>query len=54
MDLRLKIKELATHIGVNPDIIINWELKDVKPSKRNQGKIKKFLELIDRNESLST
>ena len=45
MDLGLKIKELAELINVTSDTIINWELRNVKPSKINLRTVKKFLEL---------
>jgi hypothetical protein len=37
MDLGLEIKELAGLINVTSDTIINWELRDVKPSRINLG-----------------
>jgi len=45
MDLGLQIKELAAHLGVTPNTIINWEIRDVKPGNRNSVTLKKFLEL---------
>jgi len=45
MDLGLQIKELATLVHVTCDTIINWELRNVKPSGTNLRMIKKFLEL---------
>ncbi len=45
MDLELQIKELARLVHVTSDTIINWELRNVKPSAMNLRMIKKFLEL---------
>ena len=44
MDLGLQIKELARLVHVTSDTIINWELRNVKPSGKNLGLVKKFLE----------
>ena len=44
MELDLQIKELAKFFGVNQDTIINWELRNVKPSRQNFKKVKEFLE----------
>ena len=43
MDLGLQIKELARLVRVTSDTIINWELRNVKPSGTNLRMIKKFL-----------
>jgi len=44
MDLGLQIKELARLVRVTSDTIMNWELKNVKPSGVNLRMVKKFLE----------
>ena len=44
MDLGLQIKELARLVHVTSDIIINWELRNVKPVEKNLIMVKKFLE----------
>ena len=44
-DEGLLIKDLAQRIGVSSDRIINWELRDVKPAKRNLAKLKKVLQV---------
>jgi DNA-binding transcriptional regulator YiaG len=43
MDRRLMIKELAALVGVSPDTIINWELRDVKPFGMRLKKVKEVL-----------
>ena len=45
MDLGLQIKELARLVHVTSDTIINWELRNVKPSGKNLRMVKKFLKL---------
>jgi DNA-binding transcriptional regulator YiaG len=44
MDLGLEIKELVRLIEVTPDTIINWELRNVKPSGKNMLVVKRFLD----------
>ena len=45
MDLGLEIKELAGLIKVTPDTIINWELRNVKPTCRNLITVRRLLGL---------
>jgi len=45
MDLGLEIKELARLIKVTSDTIINWELRNVKPTCRNLTMVKRLLGL---------
>jgi len=45
MDLGLQIKDLARLVNVTSDTIINWELRNVKPGRKNLRMVKKFLEL---------
>ena len=40
MDRGMMIRELAALVGVSPDTIINWELRDVKPMGKNLEKIR--------------
>jgi ribosome-binding protein aMBF1 (putative translation factor) len=35
IDAGLQIKELAQELGVDEMSVINWELKGMKPTKRN-------------------
>jgi len=44
MDLGLQIKELARLVNVTSDTIMNWELRNVKPGRKNLRTVKKFLE----------
>ena len=37
MDLGLQIKELVRLVNVTSDIIINWELRNVKPERQKKG-----------------
>jgi len=44
MDRELMIKDLAALIGTTEDTIINWELRDVKPTlKRHRKGLVEFL-----------
>ena len=45
MDLGLEIKELARLIKVTSDTIINWELRDVKPTCKNLTMVRRLLGL---------
>jgi len=38
----MQIKELARLVNVASDTIINWELRNVKPSRHNLEKLGKF------------
>ncbi len=40
MDRRLMLKELAALVGVSPDTIINWELRNVKPTDKSLEKLR--------------
>lgn len=37
------VKELAPQIGVTEDIVIKWEIRNVKPEGKNLQRIKAFL-----------
>jgi DNA-binding transcriptional regulator YiaG len=43
MDRGMFIRELASQIGVSEDTIINWEVRNVKPTEGSLEKLKKFL-----------
>ena len=44
MDRELMIKDLAAMIGTTEDTVINWELRDVKPTlKRHRKGLMEFL-----------
>ena len=44
MDRELMIKDLAALIGTTEDTVINWELRDVKPTlKRHRKGLVEFL-----------
>jgi DNA-binding transcriptional regulator YiaG len=43
MELGLEIKELAKWLGVDPDTVINWEIRSIKPQKKNLEKLKEIL-----------
>lgn len=45
MDLGLEIKELARLIEVTSDTIINWELRNVKPTYKNLTTVRRLLGL---------
>ncbi len=37
------IKELASHIGVTEDTVINWEIRNIKPKLTNLRIIEELL-----------
>jgi len=37
-------EELAKIIGVTPDSVINWEIRDIKPEGRNLERVRELLE----------
>jgi len=45
MDLGLEIKELARLTKVTSDTIINWELRNVKPTCKNLAMVRRLLGL---------
>ncbi len=45
MDLGLQIKDLAKLLNVTPDTIINWELRNVRPTNKNLRMVKRLLNL---------
>ena len=45
MDRRLMIKELAALVGVSADTIINWELRNVKPTGKGMEGLREVLNL---------
>ncbi len=44
MDKGLLIKELAAQLGVSEDTVINWEIRDVKPTGKSMERVGEFLE----------
>lgn len=45
MDEGLTIKELAALIGVTEDTVINWELRGMRPWRRDiRNKVNQFIE----------
>ncbi|MDD5452645.1 MAG: helix-turn-helix transcriptional regulator [Desulfovibrionales bacterium] len=44
MDAGLQIKELAALIGVTEDTVINWEVRNIRPTDRNLEKAVAFIE----------
>ena len=45
MNLGLKVRELAKMFRVTEDAVINWELRNVSPDKKNKEKIRNFLDI---------
>lgn len=45
MDLGLRTKELARLIEVTSDTVINWELRNVKPTNKNLTMVRRLLGL---------
>lgn len=39
MDRHMMVKELAQQIGVVPETIINWEKRNLKPTRRHWGTV---------------
>jgi DNA-binding transcriptional regulator YiaG len=45
MDAGLQIKELAGMLGVTEDTVINWEIRGMKPLRREvRDKVARFME----------
>jgi DNA-binding transcriptional regulator YiaG len=44
MDKGLLIRELAAHIGVTEETVINWGTRGIKPTGRNMERVRGFLE----------
>ena len=45
MDRHMMVKELAQQIGVVPETIINWEKRNLKPTRRHLERLRAVLEL---------
>jgi transcriptional regulator with XRE-family HTH domain len=45
MDERMMVKELAERIGVVPETVINWEKRNLKPTRRHLERIQAVLGL---------
>jgi len=45
MDQRLMVKELAEQIGVVPETVINWEKRNLKPTRKHVERIRAVLGL---------
>ena len=45
MDRHLMVKELAERIGVVPETVINWEKRNLKPTRRHLERIQAVLGL---------
>jgi DNA-binding transcriptional regulator YiaG len=43
MDKGLLIRELAAHLGVSEDTVINWEIRGIKLEGRNMERLKEFI-----------
>jgi len=50
MDLRLTMREVAERLGVSETTIYNWEIRNRKPYRRTEEKLKAILGL---NEEIS-
>ena len=45
MDRRMMVKELAERIGVVPETVINWEKRNLKPTRRHGERLRTVLGL---------
>ena len=45
MDQRMMVKELAERIGVVPETVINWEKRNLKPTRRHREQLQAVLGL---------
>ena len=45
MDGNMFIKEFAETVGVTEDAVINWEIRDIKPSAKNFEKLRTCLKM---------
>ena len=45
MDMRLTMREIAERLGVSETIVYNWEIRNRKPYRRTEEKLKAILGL---------
>lgn len=45
MDKGLLIRGLASELGVTEDTVINWEMRNIKPTVKSREKLKEILGL---------
>jgi len=45
MDMRLTMREVAERLGVSETTVYNWEIKNRKPYRRTEEKLKAILDL---------
>jgi DNA-binding transcriptional regulator YiaG len=45
MDRHLMVKELAERVGVVPETVINWEKRNLKPTRRHSERLQAVLGL---------
>ena len=45
MDRRMMVKELAERVGVVPETVINWEKRNLKPTRRHWEQLRTVLGL---------
>ncbi len=45
MDMRLTMREIAERLGVSETTVYNWEMKNRKPYRKTEEKLKAILDL---------
>lgn len=45
MDIRLTMREIAERLGVSETTVYNWEIKNRKPYRRTEEKLRSILDL---------
>jgi len=47
MDQRMMVKELAEQVGVVPETVINWEKRNLRPTRRHWERLRAVLGLAE-------
>ena len=48
MDMRLTMREIAERLGVSETTVYNWEIKNRKPYRRTEEKLRAILDLKEK------
>ncbi len=45
MDMRLTMREIAERLGVSETTVYNWEIRNIRPYRKTEEKLKAILDL---------